>query len=81
MLVLTRKIGETIIINENIQLTVLAVEGEAVKIGVQAPKDVKVYRQEVYLEIQKANQEAARYANVDTMEWKRLLEEDKDTNK
>lgn len=58
MLALTRKKGESLVINNNIEITVLEVRGDQVKIGVTAPKNVPVYRKEIYLEIQKENEEA-----------------------
>lgn len=58
MLALTRKKNEAIVINNNIEITVLEVKGEQVKIGISAPKEVPVYRKEVYLQIQEANKEA-----------------------
>ena len=53
MLVLTRKIGEVIRINDDITMTVLAVKNNQVRIGVEAPKDVQVHREEVYQRIQR----------------------------
>lgn len=58
MLALTRKKGEALVINNNIEITVLDIRGDQIKIGIQAPKDVPVYRKEVYLQIQKENEEA-----------------------
>ena len=58
MLALSRKKNEAIIINNNIEITVLEVKGDQVKIGISAPKEVPVYRKEVYLQIQQANEEA-----------------------
>ncbi len=58
MLALSRKKNEAIIINNNIEITVLEVKGEQVKIGIAAPKEVPVYRKEVYIQIQNANKEA-----------------------
>lgn len=58
MLALTRKKNEAIVINNNIEITVLEVKGEQVKLGISAPKDVPVYRKEVYIQIQEANKEA-----------------------
>ena len=52
MLILTRKVGETIIINDNIHITVLDTAGTQVRIGVNAPEDVKVYRSELYERLQ-----------------------------
>jgi carbon storage regulator len=59
MLVLSRKPNESLVIDGRIVIKVLRVEGEAVKIGIQAPADVPVYRQEVYEEIQRNNRQAA----------------------
>jgi carbon storage regulator len=58
MLVLTRKTGQKLIIADNIEVTVLETKGESVKIGIQAPRDVSVYREEIYQEIKKANTQA-----------------------
>lgn len=58
MLALSRKKGEAIVINNNIEITVLDVKGDQVKIGIVAPKEVPVYRKEVYLQIQESNKEA-----------------------
>ena len=58
MLALTRKKGESLVINNNIEITVLEIRGDQVKIGISAPKEVPVYRKEVYAQIQEANQEA-----------------------
>lgn len=58
MLVLGRKKGESIIIDDNIEITVTSVEGETVKLGISAPKHITIHRQEVYLEIQEENKRA-----------------------
>ena len=58
MLALSRKKGDSLIINNNIEVTILEVKGEQVKIGITAPKQVPVYRKEVYSQIQEANKEA-----------------------
>ena len=58
MLALTRKKGEALVINNNIEVTVLEVKGDQVKIGISAPKEVPIYRKEVYLQIQDSNKEA-----------------------
>ena len=58
MLALSRKKNEAIVINNNIEITILEVKGDQVKIGIHAPKEVPVYRKEVYLQIQEANSEA-----------------------
>ena len=56
MLALTRKKGESLVVNNNIEITVLDIRGVQIKIGISAPKNVPVYRKEVYLQIQKANE-------------------------
>jgi carbon storage regulator len=58
MLILSRKINETIVIDGRILVRVVRVEGGVVKLGIQAPEDVPVHRQEVYDEIQRVNKEA-----------------------
>ena len=65
MLALSRKKNEAIIINNNVEITILEVKGDQVKIGITAPKEVPVYRKEVYIQIQEANREAI---NVDGMD-------------
>jgi carbon storage regulator len=52
MLVLTRKTNQSIMIGDGIEVSVLAIMGEKVRIGIQAPRDIPVFRKEVYLEIQ-----------------------------
>lgn len=59
MLALTRKLNESIVIGNDIEITLLEVKGEQVKIGISAPKSIPVYRKELYLQIQEANKEAA----------------------
>lgn len=59
MLVLTRKPNEAIQIGDHIEIKILAVEGDQIKIGINAPKSVDVYRKEIYVDIQKQNSEAA----------------------
>jgi carbon storage regulator len=59
MLALSRKIGESIIIGNDIELTILEVKGDQVKIGINAPKSIPVYRKEIYLQIKDSNKEAA----------------------
>ena len=59
MLVLGRKKGESIIIDDNIEITITAIEGETVKLGIEAPKQITIHRKEVYLEIQEENKQAA----------------------
>ena len=67
MLALSRKKDESIIINNNVEITVLEIKGEQVKIGISAPKSVPVYRKEVYIQIQESNREAAENAALDAL--------------
>ena len=59
MLVLTRKAGESLMIGDDVVITVLEARGDVIRLGIQAPKDVRVHREEVYRELQAANREAA----------------------
>ena len=73
MLALSRKKNEAIVINNDIEITVLEVKGDQVKIGISAPKEVPIYRKEVYIQIQEANKasvdadgmEAVSYTHLD----------------
>ena len=59
MLVLTRKVGESIAIDDHIKIVVVSIKGKQVRLGIQAPKETKVHREEVYQSIQDSNKEAA----------------------
>ena len=59
MLVLGRKKGESIVIDDDIEIIVTSVEGETVKLGINAPKHITIHRKEVYLEIQEENKRAS----------------------
>ncbi|MBB6216416.1 carbon storage regulator [Anaerosolibacter carboniphilus] len=59
MLVLTRKINESIMIDDRIEIKVIQIEEGKIKLGISAPKDVSIHRKEIYLEIQQENQNAA----------------------
>ena len=59
MLVLTRRIGESIQINDNIKITIVEVKGKNIRVGIEAPKETKVYREELFLKIKSENQSAA----------------------
>lgn len=67
MLALSRKANESIIIGNDIEITILEVKGEQVKIGIKAPKSVPVYREEVYTQIKEANKEAATDAMTENL--------------
>lgn len=75
MLVLTRKLDETIVIGDDIRITVVEVRHDQVKLGITAPRDIPVHREEVYKEIQEENRRAAAVANVpDLADLGKLLE-------
>jgi carbon storage regulator len=59
MLVLTRKKNESIMIGDSIEIKVLAIEGEQIKLGIIAPKHIDIYRKEIYIAIQEENKQAA----------------------
>jgi carbon storage regulator len=59
MLVLSRKKGESIILQDNIEITILEVNADTIKIGIQAPKEVDIVRKEIYVSVQQTNRESA----------------------
>jgi carbon storage regulator len=59
MLVLTRRAGESVMIGNDVIITVLEARGDVIRLGIQAPRDVQVHREEVFRELQAANREAA----------------------
>lgn len=65
MLVLTRKSNQSIMIGDDIEVSVLSIMGEKVRIGIQAPRDIPVFRKEVYLEIQEEREKVGARAEVD----------------
>jgi carbon storage regulator len=75
MLVLTRKSNQSIMIGDDIKVSVLSVVGEKVRIGIQAPADVPVFRTEIYLEIQSQQQHGDRKAEASTVEVDDALRE------
>lgn len=77
MLVLTRKRDESIIIGDNIKVTVVDVRGDQVKIGIDAPRSISVHREEIYNEIQAENRRAALRAEASVDEMKQLFDKDK----
>ncbi|MCP1492524.1 carbon storage regulator [Peribacillus frigoritolerans] len=60
MLVLTRKPNEAIMIGDDIEITILSIEGDQIKLGIDAPKNVDIHRKEIYLSIQQENRKASK---------------------
>lgn len=73
MLALSRKQNESIMLGSEIEITILEIKGDQVKIGVSAPKSVPVYRKEIYVQIENANKEAAR-GSVDINAVKKMFQ-------
>jgi carbon storage regulator len=63
MLVLTRKLGESIAIDDHIKIRVVQIKGKQVRLGIEAPKDTKIHREEVYLAIQDQNKESSQVSS------------------
>lgn len=73
MLVLSRKKGESIIIQDHIEVTVLGVEGDTVRIGISAPKQMDIFRKEIYLSIQESNRESAAYSQLNLDALRKMI--------
>ena len=71
MLALSRKKNEAIVINNNIEITVLDIRGDQIKLGITAPKEILIYRKEVYMQIQNENKEATAVTEIEAL--KKLL--------
>lgn len=71
MLALTRRKGEALIINNNIEISILEIRGDQIKIGISAPKEVPIYRKEVYLQIENENKAAISTESMEAL--KKLL--------
>ena len=67
MLALTRKKGESLVINNNIEVTILEIRGDQIKLGISAPRDVSIYRKEVYFQIQEENKAALETNNAEAL--------------
>jgi carbon storage regulator len=73
VLILTRRVGESVVIGDDIVLTVVEVRGDSVRLGIEAPRSIDVHREEVYRELQTANQRAASPANEAIENLKALI--------
>ena len=76
MLVLTRRIGESIQINDDVKVTVIEVKGKNIRIGIQAPKETKVYREELFLKIKDENRSASSSPALDLGKVAQLFQSD-----
>ena len=77
MLVLTRKVGEGIIIGDDIKISIIELKGGGVRIGIDAPREVKVHRQEVFDQIKQENKEAVQWDIMDLNELSSLLKSER----
>ena len=73
MLVLTRKLGESIAIDDHIKIRVVQIKGKQVRLGIEAPRDTKIHREEVYLAIQQQNEASTGADSSATREVAKLL--------
>ena len=67
MLALARKVNESIMLGNDIEITLLEIKGDQVKIGISAPKSVPIYRKEIYLQIQEENRQAGQEVDVEAL--------------
>lgn len=79
MLVLTRRSGESVMVGDDVVVTVLDVRSDMVRLGIQAPRSVPVHREEVYRELQAANKEAASPAETTIDQLRRRLRPEPDS--
>ena len=77
MLILTRRPGESIYLGDDIKLTVLSVQGKQIKIGLEVPDDMPVYREEVYLRVQEQNKLALQLTDQDLLAATQLWQKEK----
>jgi carbon storage regulator len=73
MLVLTRKLGESIAIDDHIKIRVVQIKGKQVRLGIEAPKDTKIHREEVYMAIQEQNQQSVDVSSDQTRSISKML--------
>lgn len=75
MLILTRKLGETIAIGDDIKVSVLGIHGRQVRIGIEAPTDIIVHREEIYLKVQEENRRASKSLKDDLVNVVKVLKD------
>ncbi len=76
MLVLTRKLGESIAIDDHIKIVVVQIKGKQVRLGIKAPKETKIHREEVYKAIQDQNVEASKASPEDLINLKKSFDDE-----
>lgn len=76
MLALTRKVGETIVIGDIIELTILSISKDQVKVGIAAPKNISIHRKEIYLQIKEENAQALSTSKESINKMKNFLKKD-----
>ncbi len=69
MLILTRKLGESIIVDENVQISVIEINKNNIKIGINAPKELSIYREEVFLKIKEENAQSSSSGVIDFIDF------------
>jgi carbon storage regulator len=78
LLILTRKIGEGIILGDDIRISIMEIRGKQIRIGIEAPQNVVVLREEIYQRIQEENLRAAGVRDVDLTEIAKIWKQKKD---
>jgi len=76
VLVLTRRTGESLMVGDDVVVTILDVRGDVVRVGIKAPRSIQVHREEVYRELQRVNREAASPSDLAVRALTRLLGRD-----
>ena len=80
MLALARKVNQSIVIGNDVEITILEIKGDQIKIGINAPKSVPIYRKEIYVQIQEENKQAAG-EEIDVSALKNVLKDSAKTTK